>query len=41
MPPSSLEALRDRVDAYLAELPFADELGALTDAMRYSLDGGG
>ena len=37
----SLEALRDRVDAYLAELPFADELGALTDAMRYSLDGGG
>ncbi len=41
MPPSSLEALRDRVDAYLAELPFADELGALSDAMRYSLDGGG
>jgi len=41
MPPSSVEALQERVDAYLAELPFADELGALTDAMRYSLDGGG
>ena len=41
MPPSSVEALRDRVEAYLAKLPFADELGALTEAMRYSLDGGG
>ena len=41
MPPSSVEALRDLVEAYLAKLPFADELGALTEAMRYSLDGGG
>jgi geranylgeranyl pyrophosphate synthase len=41
MPVSSLESHRDRVEAYLAELPFAEELGALTDAMRYSLDGGG
>jgi len=41
MQPSNLEAHRGLVDAYLAELPFADELGALTDAMRYSLDGGG
>jgi len=41
MPPSSVEALRDRVEAYLSKLPFADELGALTEAMRYSLDGGG
>jgi geranylgeranyl diphosphate synthase type II len=41
MPPSSIEAHRELVDAYLAELPFAEELGALTDAMRYSLDGGG
>jgi len=38
---SSLEAHRERVEAFLAELPFADELGHLTDAMRYSLDGGG
>ena len=38
---SSLEAHRERVEAFLAELPFADELGRLTDAMRYSLDGGG
>ncbi|HKB19900.1 MAG TPA: polyprenyl synthetase family protein, partial [Gaiellaceae bacterium] len=41
MPGSSLEAHRNRVEAYLAALPFADELGALTEAMRYSLDGGG
>ena len=41
MPPSSLDAHRDLIEAYLAELPFADELGALTEAMRYSLDGGG
>ena len=41
MPVNSLQEHRDRVEAYLAELPFADELGALTDAMRYSLDGGG
>ena len=38
---SSLEAHRELFDAYLESLPFADELGGLTDAMRYSLDGGG
>jgi geranylgeranyl pyrophosphate synthase len=38
---SSLGEHRERVEAYLAELPFADELGQLTDAMRYSLEGGG
>jgi geranylgeranyl pyrophosphate synthase len=38
---STLDSHRDLVEAYLAELPFADELGRLTDAMRYSLDGGG
>jgi geranylgeranyl diphosphate synthase type II len=41
MPPSSLGELHDLFEAYLAELPFAHELAALTDAMRYSLDGGG
>jgi geranylgeranyl pyrophosphate synthase len=41
MPVSSLESLRDLFEAYLAELPFAVELDTLTDAMRYSLDGGG
>jgi geranylgeranyl diphosphate synthase, type II len=41
MPPSSLDGLREAFEAYLAELSFADELAALTDAMRYSLDGGG
>jgi geranylgeranyl pyrophosphate synthase len=41
MPPSSLAAHRDLLEAYLAELRFADELGELVDAMRYSLDGGG
>jgi geranylgeranyl diphosphate synthase type II len=41
MPASSVEALRDLVEAYLADLPFADELGELTEAMRYSIDGGG
>jgi geranylgeranyl pyrophosphate synthase len=41
MPPSSLEALRSQFEAYLAELTFADELATLSDAMRYSLDGGG
>ena len=41
MPVSSLDALRDRFEAYLVDLPFASELAALTDAMRYSLDGGG
>lgn len=38
---SSLVEHQERVEAFLAELPFADELGRLTDAMRYSLDGGG
>ena len=38
---SSLAEQRARVEAYLAALPFADELGGLTEAMRYSLDGGG
>jgi geranylgeranyl diphosphate synthase, type II len=41
MPLSSLDALRELFEKYLAELPFPDELEALTDAMRYSLDGGG
>src|SRR5512132_3248816 len=41
MPVSSLGTHRELIEAYLAGLPFADELGALTDAMRYSLDGGG
>jgi geranylgeranyl diphosphate synthase, type II len=41
MPLSSLEALRELFDGYLGELAFADELGELADAMRYSLDGGG
>ena len=41
MPPSSLDELRDLFEAYLAGLPFADEFAELTDAMRYSLDGGG
>ena len=38
---SSLGDHRERVEAYLAELPFADELDQLTEAMRYSLEGGG
>jgi geranylgeranyl diphosphate synthase, type II len=38
---SSLAEHLERVEAYLAELPFADELGRLTDAMRHSLEGGG
>ncbi|HEY7148694.1 MAG TPA: polyprenyl synthetase family protein [Gaiellaceae bacterium] len=38
---SSLEQHRESVDAYLDGLPFADELGSLTGAMRYSLEGGG
>jgi len=38
---TSLGEHRERVEAYLAELSFSDELGRLTDAMRYSLDGGG
>jgi farnesyl diphosphate synthase len=38
---TSLGEQRERVEAYLSALPFAQELGQLTDAMRYSLDGGG
>ena len=38
---SSLGEHQERVEAYLDGLPFAEELGRLTDAMRYSLDGGG
>jgi geranylgeranyl diphosphate synthase, type II len=38
---ASLEEHRALIEDYLAELPFASELGALTEAMRYSLDGGG
>jgi farnesyl diphosphate synthase len=37
----SLDEHRALVEDYLAELPFAAELGALTEAMAYSLDGGG
>ena len=37
----SLDEHRELFEAYLAKLPFAPELEALTDAMRYSLDGGG
>jgi len=38
---SSLAEQRARVESYFAGLPLADELGGLTEAMRYSLDGGG
>jgi geranylgeranyl pyrophosphate synthase len=38
---SSLDDYRDLIEGYLAELRFADELGTLTAAMRYSLEGGG
>jgi geranylgeranyl diphosphate synthase, type II len=38
---NSLDSHRELVERYLAELPFAEELGALTEAMRYSLEGGG
>jgi len=37
----TLDEHRDLIEQYLAALPFAPELGALTEAMRYSLDGGG
>jgi geranylgeranyl pyrophosphate synthase len=37
----SLDEHRALIEDYLGELPFAEELGALTEAMRYSLDGGG
>jgi geranylgeranyl diphosphate synthase, type II len=38
---NSLEEHRELVEGYLVELSFAEELGGLTDAMRYSLEGGG
>jgi geranylgeranyl pyrophosphate synthase len=38
---ATLDEFRELVEEYLAALPFAAELGALTDAMRYSLEGGG
>ena len=38
---TELSEHRKRVEAYLVGLPFADELGRLSDAMRYSLEGGG
>ena len=38
---TSLEELRTLVEDELAALPFAKELGALEDALRYSLLGGG
>jgi geranylgeranyl diphosphate synthase type II len=38
---NSLEEHRELVEGYLAGLSFAEELGGLTDAMRYSLEGGG
>jgi len=37
----SPEELRGRVELFLAELPFAAELGRLEEALRYSLLGGG
>jgi geranylgeranyl diphosphate synthase, type II len=37
----SPDELRELVDAELAELPLADELGELEEALRYSLLGGG
>ena len=37
----SLSEHRELFEAYLAKLPFASELEALSEAMRYSLDGGG
>jgi geranylgeranyl diphosphate synthase type II len=38
---NDLERHRELIEDYLATLPFAEELGALTGAMRYSLEGGG
>ena len=35
------DELRDAVEAYLRTLSFAPELGALEEAMRYSLESGG
>jgi geranylgeranyl pyrophosphate synthase len=38
---NDLERHRELIEDYLATLPFAEELGPLTEAMRYSLEGGG
>jgi farnesyl diphosphate synthase len=38
---ASLDDYSRLIEEYLAELSFATELGALSEAMRYSLDGGG
>ena len=38
---AGVEEYRALIEEYLSELPYAAELGALTEAMRYSLDGGG
>jgi geranylgeranyl diphosphate synthase type II len=38
---NDLERHRELIEDYLATLPYAEELGALTEAMRYSLEGGG
>ncbi len=38
---ASLDEHLELVEDYLGALPFAVELGALTEAMRYSLEGGG
>ncbi|HEX3254426.1 MAG TPA: farnesyl diphosphate synthase [Gaiellaceae bacterium] len=38
---SSADELRELVEEHLAELPLADELGDLEEALRYSLLGGG
>jgi geranylgeranyl diphosphate synthase type II len=38
---STLDEHRKLVEGYLAGLTFAEELGALNEAMRYSLEGGG
>ena len=37
----TLDDYRELLEEYLARLPFAADLGPLTEAMRYSLDGGG
>src|SRR5919108_949129 len=36
-----LDEYRELIEEYLDALPFAEELGPLTEAMRYSLEGGG
>lgn len=38
---TSLDEHRELIEAYLVDLPLAEELGGLTQAMRYSLEGGG